>query len=74
MTERKGQILEKIGIALNADDIEGIPYLVETAFDIGCTLEEIKNVARNCIKRPDFDVICEFCRVVGFEEKRRSGE
>jgi len=30
------------------------------------------NAARGCIARPDFDVICEFCRAMRFEENRRS--
>ena len=72
MEEKKSEILGDICVALNANDLDGISKLVESAFDVGCTVEEIKNAARGCIARPDFDVICEFCRAMRFEENRRS--
>jgi len=66
----RNDILEKIGIAINAGNVKEISKLVESAFDAGYTSEEIKDIARECIVRPDFDVICEFCRVIRFEENR----
>jgi hypothetical protein len=72
VSEKRNDILEKIGIALNADNVKGISKLIEYAFDTGYTAEEIKTIARDCIVRPDFDVICEFCRVMRFEENRMS--
>lgn len=79
MTEKKGakqtskenKILEKICIALNANNVAGISKLVESAFDAGYMAEEVKGAVRNCMGRPDFDVICEFCRAMRFEENRR---
>jgi len=70
--EKRSEILGNICVALNANDLDEMSKLVESAFDVGCTVEEIKNAARGCIARPDFDVICEFCRAMRFEENRRS--
>ena len=72
MNEKRSEILENICVALNASNVDAMPRLVESAFDVGCTAKEIKNTARGCIARPDFDVICEFCRAMRFEENRRS--
>jgi len=72
MTEKRSEILGNICVALNANDLDEISKLVESAFDVGYTAEEIKNAARGCMARPDFDVICEFCRAMRFEENRRS--
>ncbi|MCK4429755.1 MAG: hypothetical protein KAW19_00485 [Candidatus Aminicenantes bacterium] len=72
VNEKRSEILGNICIALNANDLDEISKLVESAFDVGCTVEEIKKAARGCIARPDFDVICEFCRAMRFEENRRS--
>ena len=69
---KRSEILGNICIALNANDLDEMSKLVESAFDVGCTAEEIKNAARGCMARPDFDVICEFCRAMRFEENRRS--
>ena len=74
MVINRNDILEKISIALNADNVKEISKLVESAFDVGHTSEEIKTIARDCIVRPDFDVICEFCKAMRFEENRRSGK
>ena len=71
-TSKENKILEKICIALNASNVDAIPRLVESAFDVGYTAEEIKNRVRICMARPDFDVICEFCRTMRFEEDRRT--
>jgi len=67
---KENKILEKICIALNANNVEGISNLVESAFDVGYTAEEIKKAIRDCMARPDFDVICEFCRAMRFEENK----
>ena len=67
---KRSEILENICIALNANNVDEISKLVESAFDVGCTAEEIKNAARSCMARPGFDVICEFCRAMRFEEIR----
>lgn len=72
MKEKKSEILENICIAINANNVDLISKLVESAFDAGFTADEIKNRIRICMARPDFDVICEFCRVMRFEENRRS--
>jgi len=69
--EKRSKILENICVALNASNIDVIFRLVESAFDEGYTAEEIKNKVRMCMARPDFDVICEFCRAMRFEENRR---
>jgi len=68
----ENKILENICIGLNTDNVDAMPRLVESAFDAGYTIEEIKNRVRICMGRPDFDVICEFCRAMRFEENRRS--
>ena len=68
---KENKILENICIALNANNVDAMPRLVESAFDAGYSVTEIKNVVRMCIARPDFDVICEFCRAMRFEENRR---
>jgi len=68
----ENKILENICIALNASNVDAMPKLVESAFDAGYTTEEIKNRVRICVARPDFDVICEFCRAMRFEGNRRS--
>jgi len=68
----KSEILKKICIALNANDVDAMSKLVESAFDVGHTVEEIKEAARDCMARPGFDVICEFCRAMHFEENRRT--
>ena len=68
---QENKILENICIALNANNINAMPRLVESAFDKGYTVEEIKNRVRLCMARPDFDVICEFCKAMRFEENRR---
>ena len=73
MNEKRSDILDNICIALNADNINAISGLVEYAFDAGYTVEEIKNRVRRDMVRPGFDVICEFCRVMSFEEHRRIG-
>lgn len=65
------KILEKICIALNANDVGAVANLVESAFDAGHTAEEIKEAANNCMSHPNFDVIYEFCRAMHFEEDRR---
>ena len=72
MNEKRSEILENICVVLNANDDGAMSKLVESAFDAGCTAEEIKNAARGCMARPDFDVICEFCRAMRFEEDRRT--
>ena len=72
VNEKRSEILEDICIALNASNVDAMPRLVESAFDVGYTAEEIKNRVRICMARPDFDVICEFCRAMRFEENRRS--
>ena len=73
MTEKGREILEDICIALNANNVGAMSKLVEPAFDVGYTLDEIKNEVRNCMgARPSFDVICELCRAMRFEENRRS--
>jgi len=69
--EKRSEILEKICIALNANDVAAISKLVESAFDAGFTAEKIKKIIRNCMACPNFDVICEFCRIMRFEENRR---
>lgn len=69
--KRRSEILEKICIALNADDVGAMSKLVESAFDAGHTAAEIKEVVRNCMSHPNFDVIYEFCRAMHFEEDRR---
>ena len=71
MNEKRSEILENICVALNANNIDAISKLVESAYNVGCTAEEIKNRVRICMARPDFDVICEFCRSMRFEENRR---
>ena len=71
MNEKRSKILENICVAINANNIDIITRLVESAFDEGYTAEEIKNRVRICMARPDFDVICEFCRAMRFEENRR---
>ena len=71
MNEKRNEILEDICVALNASNVDSMSMLVESAFDVGCTSEEIKNRVRICMARPDFDVICEFCRAMLFEESRR---
>jgi len=79
MTEKKGakqtwkknKILNKICIALNANNVDAMPRLVESAFDAGYTVDEVKNAVRICMARPSFDVICEFCRAMRFEENRK---
>jgi len=71
-TPEENKILENICIALNANNVDAMPRLVKSAFDVGCTAEETKNAVRNCMARPNFDVICEFCRAMHFEESRRS--
>jgi len=71
VNEKRSEILEDICVALNASNVDAMPRLVESAFDVGCTAEEIKNRVRICMARPDFDVICEFCRAMHFEENRR---
>lgn len=65
------KILEKICIALNANDVGAVAKLVESAFDVGHTAEEIKEAVSNCTSHPNFDVIYEFCRAMHFEEDRR---
>jgi len=70
--QKKSEILEDICIAINASNADAISKLVESAFDAGFTANEIKNRVRICMARPDFDVICEFCRSMRFEENRRS--
>jgi len=72
VNEKRSEILENICIALNASNVDAMPKLVESAFDVGYTTEEIKNRVRICVARPDFDVICEFCRAMHFEGNRRS--
>lgn len=72
VNEKRSEILGNICVALNANDDGAMSKLVESAFDVGCTAEEIKNKVRICMTRPDFDVICEFCRAMRFEENRRS--
>ena len=72
--EKRSEILENICVALNASNVNAMPRLVESAFDVGYTAEEIKNRVRICMARPDFDVICEFCRAMRFEENRRGGK
>jgi len=67
-----GEILEKTAIAINADNVEDIAKLVKKAFDGGCTAKEIKDCIRILMERPKFDTICEFCRVVHFEENMRA--
>ena len=74
MKEDKNEILDKICIALNANNIDVISNLVESALDYGYSIEEIKDRARFCLARPNFDVICEFCRAMSFEENRRSAK
>ena len=69
---KENKILENICIALNANNVDAMPRLVESAFDVGYTVNELKNAVRNCVVRPGFDVICEFCRAMHFEENRRS--
>jgi len=71
VNEKRSETLEDICVALNASNVDAMPRLVESAFDVGCTAEEIKNRVRICMSRPDFDVICEFCRAMHFEENRR---
>jgi len=71
-TPEENKILENICIALNANNVDAMPRLVESAFDAGYTVDEVKNAVRICMARPDFDVICEFCRAMHFEESRRS--
>ena len=70
--EERSEILERICIALNANDVAAISKLVESAFDAGFTAEEIKKIIRNCMTCPNFDVICEFCKTMHFEENKRS--
>ena len=65
-TRKRSEVLKKICIALNANDVDAMSKLVESAFDVGHTVEEIKDAVRNCMVRPGFDVICEFCRVMHF--------
>jgi len=72
VNEKRSEILGNICVALNASNVDAMPRLVESAFDAGYTAEEIKNKARICMTRPDFDIICEFCRAMRFEENRRS--
>lgn len=72
VNEKRSEILENICVALNASNVDAMPRLVESAFDAEYTVEEIKNRVRICMARPDFDVICEFCRAMRFEENRRS--
>jgi len=69
-TGKKSELLEKICIALNANDVDAMSKLVESAFDAGYTAEEIKEAARNCMAHPNFDVIYEFCRAMHFEEDK----
>ena len=64
-------IFDKICIALNANDVDSIPILVESAFDCGYTEQEIKEAVKKCIVRPNFDVIYEFCRAMHYEKVRR---
>ena len=71
-TGKRSEILEKIRIALNADDVGAVSKLVESEFDDGYTAEEIKEAARLCMAHPNFDVIYEFCRAMHFEENRRT--
>ena len=71
MDGKKSEILGKICIALNANDVDIISKLVELAFDAGYTAAEIKEVVRNCMSHPNFDVIYEFCRATHFEEDKR---
>lgn len=71
MKQKKSEILEDICIAINASNVDAIFKLVESAFDAGFTANEIKDRVRICMARPDFDVICEFCRAIRFEENRR---
>ena len=70
--EEGSEILEKIVIAIDADNIEDIAKLVEKAFDEGCAAKEIKDSIRILMERPKFDTICEFCRAMHFEENRRT--
>jgi len=44
---------------------------LNSASDTGFTAEEIKKAIRNCMTRPSFDVVHEFCRAMHFEENRR---
>ena len=67
----ENKILENICVALNANNVDEMPRLVGSAFDAGYTIDELKNAVRNCMARPGFDVICEFCRATLFEENRR---
>ncbi len=71
MNDKRSVILDNICIAINADNIDAIPGLVKSAYDAGYTVEEIKNRVRICMARPGFDVICEFCRAMRFEENRQ---
>ena len=70
MNEKRNEILDSIYVALNASNFDAMPRLVESAFDVGCTSEEIKNRVRICMVGHDFDAICEFCRAMRFEENR----
>jgi len=72
--EEISEILEKICIALNANNVDEISKLVESAFNAGFTAEEIKKVVRKCMARPNFDVICEFCKTMRLEENKRKIE
>jgi len=67
---RDGSILEKIVIAINANNIKDIAKLVEKAFDEGFTVKEIKDSIRIVMR--NFDAICEFCRAMHFEGNGRT--
>ena len=67
----KSEILEKICIAITANNIKEIAKLVEKAFDAGYTVKEIKDSVRTLMER-NFDAICEFYRAMHFEENRRT--
>ena len=71
VNEKRSEILGKICIALNANDVDIISKLVESAFDAGHMAVEIKEVVHNCMSHPNFDAIYEFCRAMQFEENRR---
>lgn len=71
MNKNKNEILDKICIAINSNNVSIIFSLVESALDHGYSIEDIKNRVRFCLSRPNFDVICELCRAMRFEENRR---
>jgi len=72
VNKKRREILGKICIAINSSNVNIISKLVEFAFNAGYTAEEIKKRVRICDKRHDFNVICEFCRILRFEESRRN--